>query len=547
MLFSPFTLFDHVESNCVLTVTKLIRVLNIKVTKKTIKESLEKHPNYPSLLSVSDSLNTWKINNLSLEATPENLKEFPVPFMVQIARDRETYFVLVKELHANYVVVSDPVVPKWRKMPMKEFIDKWTSIAMLIGADENAGEKDFKSIRKLELINKIPRYIFLGLILSTILLICINYFTRLGVSSLPPIFLILLKSIGCYITTILLRYEIDQSDPAVKQMCKSGNKFNCDAILQSHAAKRIDIFTWSEIGFIYFVSGFAILLTTYFNTQALSVLAWLNVLALPYTVFSVYYQWRVAKQWCILCLSVQAILVLEALTGLLGGMYTTLTPITPLELARYFSFAIGTALIWLLIKPILLEAREGKKDKRELLRLINNPQVLKGLLHRQKAIEHDTTGLGITLGSSVAKNKIVKVCNPYCGPCSAAHPIIEDLLKENNDLQVQIIFTANDENDKRSLTVKHLLAIADKNNPILLQNALDDWYRAPKKDYDAFSVKYKLGAELLEQGAKLAAMKDWCAKTDILGTPTFFINGYQLPELFSTRDLKLFLSDVTTN
>ncbi|HEY2722735.1 MAG TPA: hypothetical protein VGI82_13465 [Chitinophagaceae bacterium] len=39
-------------------------------------------------------------------------------------------------------------------------------------------------------------------------------------------------------------------------------------------------------------------------------ISWLNIFALPYTLFSVYYQWKVAKQWCILCLAVQGLLLL---------------------------------------------------------------------------------------------------------------------------------------------------------------------------------------------------------------------------------------------
>jgi hypothetical protein len=266
-------------------------------------------------------------------------------------------------------------------------------------------------------------------------------------------------------------------------------------------------------------------------------------LALPFTVFSIYYQWRIAKQWCRLCLSVQAILISETFAAFWGGLFKTdlFTILTPYKIAEYSLFLLLPTVTWLLIRPVLIQAREGKKSKRELLRLINNPQVFRGLLQRQKKIEYDPSGLGITLGNPTAKNKIVKVCNPYCGPCSAAHTILEELLHTDMDLQIQIIFSINDENDKRSLTIKHFLAIADKNDPVLLQHALNDWYSAPAKDYELFSEKYKLNGEIDLQTHKLAAMKDWCTKVEIIGTPTFFINGFQLPELFSVRDLKLFL------
>jgi protein-disulfide isomerase len=51
-----------------------------------------------------------------------------------------------------------------------------------------------------------------------------------------------------------------------------------------------------------------------------------------------------------------------------------------------------------------------------------------------------------------------------------------------------------------------------------------------------------MNGELKKQDEKVEAMKDWCSKTEIQFTPTFFINGYQLPSNYSVNDLKYFLS-----
>jgi len=36
--------------------------------------------------------------------------------------------------------------------------------------------------------------------------------------------------------------------------------------------------------------------------------------------------------------------------------------------------------------------------------------------------------------------------------------------------------------------------------------------------------------------------EEGCDKTEIVFTPTFFINDYQLPEIYNVADLKYFLS-----
>ncbi|MGF7230552.1 DsbA family protein, partial [Arachidicoccus sp.] len=51
---------------------------------------------------------------------------------------------------------------------------------------------------------------------------------------------------------------------------------------------------------------------------------------------------------------------------------------------------------------------------------------------------------------------------------------------------------------------------------------------------------YVLGRMLT--GEKMAAMYRWCNKEGVMTTPTFFVNGHRLPEMYSVADLKYFLS-----
>jgi hypothetical protein len=151
--------------------------------------------------------------------------------------------------------------------------------------------------------------------------------------------------------------------------------------------------------------------------------------------------------------------------------------------------------------------------------------------------------LGIFLGNINATHKIVKICNPYCGPCGKAHAIIDSLLNNNPNIQIQIIFTASmDENDIRKKPVKHLLAIAAKGDEQLTKQALDDWYLMEIKNYDAFARKYPMEEELKEVEENIREMSNWCSSNEIKATPTFFINGHRLPPSYTPLDLKYFLS-----
>jgi len=109
---------------------------------------------------------------------------------------------------------------------------------------------------------------------------------------------------------------------------------------------------------------------------------------------------------------------------------------------------------------------------------------------------------------------------------------------------MKIIFmTPNDEAHHAIKPTRHLMAIASLNDERILRQSLDDWYLSEKKDYDLFASKYPMNGKLMKQGSKIAAMKSWCNTINITFTPTIFINGYQLPNVYSIEDLQYFLAE----
>ena len=155
-----------------------------------------------------------------------------------------------------------------------------------------------------------------------------------------------------------------------------------------------------------------------------------------------------------------------------------------------------------------------------------------------------TEGIGIDIGNPVANHTIIKVCNPYCGPCARAHPKIEELIDQNKNIRAKIIFTtANEETNPAVKPVRHLLAIAEQNNVEKIRQALDDWYLPKNKDYTQFAKKYPINGELIKQDHKIEKMAKWCKAMDVFATPTFFIDGYELPDAYSIEDLQYFLQE----
>ncbi len=529
-----------------------IQQLNVPVTKTTLKESLEQNPYYPSLYSISNTFNRFNIENISFTGTVETLDELQTPFITYCSEQSTGKdFVLVTAITATQVsYLAESNKPKI--VSREDFLKQWQKVVFAAEGNANSGEKDYNSKVKIEKLKQRKRsLLYAGIVVLISLLVYPLISTT--ANTIAAASMAVIKLLGVAATVLLLIYEIDKTNSFVKSICTAGKQTNCDAVLNSKAGKFLGM-GWGELGFFYFAASTIFLLLPGIPfTNKLPWLAIASTLAAPYIVFSIYYQYKVVKQWCPLCLAVQAVLLLEliwAITNFWLNKTTSLisspqsSPFTPLlegigeAWAAAFCILLPVV-IWYLLRSLLLAAKAAPGYKAAYKRLLYNPEIFNGLLQQQATAPNGWQQLGINIGNPNATNTIIKVCNPYCGPCAKAHPVLEEIVKHNTDINVKVIFTAsNDENDRAGKPVKHLLAIAAKQNLQITEQALDDWYMADKKDYEIFAAKYPMNGELKEQAAKLDLMKHWCTDAEITHTPTIFINGKLLPETYSINELK---------
>ncbi|HEY5463935.1 MAG TPA: thioredoxin domain-containing protein [Hanamia sp.] len=538
-------MFAQYESNVRATIS-FLKKLGVKVNNATVNETLQNHPDWPSMLCISDSLNKWSIPNAAGKIEPSLIEQLPTPF-IAFTNNRENPLSVVKKVNQTNVESYSKNYNKPVNESKEEFFKNWTGTYLIAEPNEHSGEKEYEQNKRKTLINSlIPVALFVLITTLSFLLLykTINKTDNILAVNVAGIYLqYLILFAGVIVTSLLLWYEIDKNNPLLKKVCTGIAKGNCSAILTGKRSKVFSWLSWSEVGFFYFTGGLLLLLFSENNiNSAISILGALNLLALPYILFSVYYQWQVAKQWCVLCLGVQALLLLGGINVIANNFEYPLPQFSFLQIACCSLFYLLPVLLWYAIKPFVLHQQEAKSTKREYFRIKFNTEIFETLLKKQKTIDVSTDGLGIDIGNPDATNTIIKVCNPYCGPCAQAHPKIDKLLEEIPNLKVKIIFTAHNKPEERAYKpVSHLLAVYEGNNERNIKQALDDWYLAEKKDYDFFAKKYPMNGELTKQGNKIEAMEKWCKEVDINFTPTIFINNNQLPDAYSIEDLQYFL------
>ncbi|MBB5637188.1 putative membrane protein [Pedobacter cryoconitis] len=531
----------------------IIQLIKAKISKTTLKKEIEEHPDYPSLLSISDVLTNHGIENTALKIAADQLADTSDPFIIQLyGKEEIAFFTVVKEIKNNKVNYFDPEKHHWILSDKDDFFKRTTGIILLVGRGDEIYEKDYNKKIKAEKRKKRIQYAGIFCIPFFLIVFGIFYYIQEGNMIIFPFCYLLLTILGCGLGTLLVWYEIDSHNPSLNQICTAGKKINCGIILQSGASKIAGL-SWSIIGLGYFTG---LLLFLIFegpdNKKILFMLSWLGVLTIPYLIFSIYYQWIIAKQWCILCLSVLGILALQTTISALAGWYgiTNLNSITAGRIIQILIAFLSPLIIINVLVTALQSAKQSRENYTNLQKLKSNPHVFNTLLKNQKEIAESPEHLGIFLGNPNAKYKIIKVCNPYCGPCADAHKEIEELIGINEDFQLQILFTVtNEKNDIKAPPVKHFLALTDKYDKETLKQALDDWYLADTKNYEAFALKYPVYEELEQQDKKIQKMKNWCDKVKIEFTPTFFISindgdndssskYFQIPEIYTAKDFK---------
>jgi uncharacterized membrane protein len=517
-------------------VIKLLKSLAIGIDAATIIAELEKHPDYPSLLAISDVLTVFNIENAAYRVDAENISTVPCPFIAHTNLNGGD-FLTVEKIDGDTVLVSSD---KWNnhKLSLDEFKKMFQGVVLT--AEPSSAYKTTTTFTTV--LNSIKAPLIAAVVLLMLLgaLLHNGYFTDLNWQTA---LLTLFKTAGLITSILLLVQSIDNNNPLVQKLCQASSKTNCNAILSSKAAKVFDGLSWSEVGFFYFAGTWLMLLFGSQATLVWWVLAALNIVSLPYTVYSIYYQARVARQWCVLCCTVQALLWLEFIPLIINVQANPLQ-LNDGWLAAPISVGICLLLpvvLWLLLKPLFLRLQQLSPLKNQLRKFKYNTELFNNVLVAQPKYATPDDDWSIVLGDVEAGNIITMVSNPYCPPCAKMHATLDELLNNNGNVQARIVFTAsNTPEDIKTPVSRHLMALNELPDKAIVKQALHDWYEQKQKSYEAWAKVYPV--QLNEANFyKLDKQSDWVTMAEVTATPTMLLNGYRLPELYQLPDLKYML------
>ncbi len=517
-------------------VQKLLNHNHIPIDNEELSFQIQSHPSYPSLHAITAVLDHFSIQNmaLSVKANAENLSAFPSAFLgqIQLEDDNELALVIVKNQQYHIQFSKD----KKEILSQTQFLKRFTGI--ILGVDNDSIEEKVVDLKQT--------YLYVLFSLAMLSLASLIYFAGISLQSTSLLFLNL---VGAYISFSILKQELGLESTLGNAFCSAqSEKKNCNIVLASKGAtlyKRLDI-KLSDLSLVYFV-GLTLSIILY-TIQGISLYSiyYFSLLSIPVTIYSLYYQSSVLKQWCPLCLGIVGILWLQTTLA-----FITLTPLTipSISLTLCLPLIIGlivTLSIWLFLKPFITSYIKLKKLKISHYQFKRDFDVFQALFNKS-ARYYDTTFAGeIILGNPKASLNITIITNPFCGHCKAVHTLIEDILKRyQNKVKLSIRFNIDTQDQQSDLVqiTSRLLEIYHQEGQLKCLTALQDIYI--HKTATEWLTRWKPCAFPEYYIPILKQSRKWCLENNINFTPEILINGQAFPSKYERPDLIFFIEELS--
>lgn len=499
----------------------LLKSLNIKFTHDYAALLYESNPYKDTLYGFSQVCTLYGIENESVEVDPVDSLQVETPFIAYLHGS----FAVIKAIEGN--VVSYYAKGRTKHLTKEEYLKAFSGVLLAVEKTDQSMEPDFKKHRTEALIKKAKIISVISILMIWMVWGEIHMQVEWNVWFMLSL---ILNFSGLVLSFSLLRKQLDMSDNLSDFICTSFKQADCSAVLHSEASKLFGVISWGEIGFGYFVS----------NLIVLSFPSWIpyytliNLLALPYTLWSVWYQKVRVRQWCLLCLGVQIILWAIFITNWFG--------LQPIIAGFDFCLWVGISLIYLLFMLLVSLCSEAyhslqvsKFNHAKANRIKYNQTVFEGLLKKSFFYEIDASVSNIYWGNREAVHTITIISNPYCGPCSILHTQILQMPLLLQHFCFQYVFISFD--NAVTPICKFLIAAYQLHTVPDFLHILGEWYTHGKYDANTFMQTY--GFDCTDTNVEMLYSRQLQFVTDykISKTPTILLDGFELPEGYEIKDL----------
>ncbi|MEX6626205.1 vitamin K epoxide reductase family protein [Tenacibaculum salmonis] len=511
-------------------VQKLLKKNKIPFDKEELSFQIQSHPSYPSLHAVTGVLDHFNIDNVAADVpiNKETLAQLPNCFIAQIKTTNDKSLAVIEKDKAAYNIHTTE--NKKERLSENNFLEKFTGIIVAVElTEENILVKKNTTVSKT-------------IILSFLALLSLFIVYRNTTSW--QVFIYLLLSVTGIITSIaIIKQELGLKTVIGTAFCSGADeKKDCDAVLTSKGAEIIKGYKLSDFSILYFT---IITLLTFIQVSNPIISYTISLVAIPVTLYSIYYQYAVIKKWCLLCLTIVGVLWLQALIPITTNIYNDYSFIIT-DAIVFSIIVLSTCLIWNYIKPLLTDIHQLKIEKIESVKFKRNYTLFESLLEKSPQLNTQLSNTKeMVFGDKNSNLEIVLITNPFCGHCKPVHKHIEEILhRYHQNVKIITRFNINSENKEDNLLkiTTRLLEIYDKQGENICLKAMSEIY----EDGNTKAWLHKWGncADVNYYISELEKGSNWSKENAINFTPEILINGKSFPKEYNRTDLIFFIEEL---
>lgn len=500
---------------------------NILINKEDFKYQVETHPDCPSLLAYSDALSFFNIPNKAFKLSFEKIDYLPDSFIAILEREDQQLDLFHITKYGGYYYLYDENNRRI-ETTKKELKSIWHDVVLLAELPEENSAKN-KS--------KIPDIYILTVVLFFV--ICSSYF--FSQSIFIPIFG-LWSMIGLFLSIEALKTELGIESKVSQTFCNAIPNADCGQVINSTKNKWLQKLKISDVSICFFVSqllalfifSVAGLSKAFFNYVLVSL-----ALSIPMTFYSIFFQYKIEKKWCPICLSIIGIVYIElvSLIFIKPSIYFNLKTVMLFSLI----FIVVVGLVYIL-KPVFIERKDLKEKYIKLLHFSKNYDVFKNTLLKSETQFFEKEY--IVLGNKESVHKISIVTSPLCNFCEDAHYVLDHIFNRfGNDIAISIRFNYDENMDDeiRNLFMQ-LAKIYEKMGDTAFLEALKYWFE--NKNIENWSEKYGLPENMYDIEKRLKEITAENLKKGLNFTPNIFLNQYNYPKQYGIENLEYFIADL---
>ncbi|KAA3620332.1 MAG: hypothetical protein DWP94_12805 [Flavobacterium sp.] len=514
---------------------RLLERNNIRLDREELKLQLVSHPSYPSLHALTGVLEHFRVPNAALKVpvNHEVLSNTPNHFLATLKiHDRDTLSLVERKSDRIYITNGDD---KRSTLTIDEFLTQWSGIIVVIENESGIDSGKARFSGKLSMI-----------ILLTITLLLSAYIISNHTSWFSTLHF-LLGLIGIGISSLILQHENGMNSGSLQAFCNLSQNTSCDAVLESKGASLTGDIKLSDLSLIFFASvAIGWLIGTQLNVSMVDFYALLGILTVPVVGYSVVYQAVIVKKWCLLCLGISCVLLLQVAFLLTGGSLSSSVFFDYKPALIFISSLLLSSALWLQIKPLIRNKSLLNKLKVEHFKFKRKFSLFNALYSQQTKISDIGSIPGeLVFGKEQVPLKLILVTNPYCGFCKQAHRDMETLLRKAEgkiNLTIRFLVDVNDPGSDIHLITSEILRIYNISGQEKAMAALNEVYA------DTANLAQWITEKGLEVNTAydsiLQSQKNWATENGINFTPALYLNNVQFPKEYERTDLLFFIDEL---